>query len=770
MLRSALRSRDIRRDFDRESLRAPKILRAGDAVVIAAISVAIVLWGASTAHAQDVIIGGFPNNWTAASNNTAGSPTGTGVQFRGFSTPGTAYGSILLELNGTASVKAGDASDTIGPGIIGTQTFSTNATSNIFIPWYLVGMISFNNTVGNTSTVNFSNETIQLVNTTTSAVVATYNIPAAGVTAPTTGVYAYSANTPFVTAANVPAGNYKVTASFGVNGTASGPNGSALTVALGSSAANDFNGLSLNMAAIPTAGIGDSRAALNVSQAQTTYGVNGTGVQVAVIEPGEADPGSPDFTIGRITVVNGNASYIDEHTLAVSGIIAGAGGTASQNGIAPSATILSVPMDGQAGANSSAVFQNSVNAVLTKNPNINIINMSATEGGTAPQMAADVLFLDNYIMTNPNVTFVKSSGNSGASPVTSPGLSPNIIVVGGLNNNFSAVASYSSFGTGGSLQAPVIVAPSEYITTAVSNLNPATASYFGNYFQGSDYANTDGPNTGDISGTSFAAPMVSGTLALLNQYGGSNFNADPAKWNNMVMKAVLVNSASIYQPGTKNLLLQNDNATAWNQGTNGGTAMPGNTLEINRSLDPQLGGGMVNAASALQQYADGDVKITNTFTSHEEISASPKINTVGGFWDLDTTTSGDYVDYTLGDINQAFVRATLTWDANAAGQMPDMQLKLYKETTDSGTPDPDSDALLAETMDTGDNVKLLNLQLPNIPDPLNQSYYIQVADVDTTGLGQWQYGIAVLVPEPAALAMLLSLAGLLIARGKRRIG
>jgi hypothetical protein len=372
-------------------------------------------------------------------------------------------------------------------------------------------------------------------------------------------------------------------------------------------------------------------------------------------------------------------------------------------------------------------------------------------------------------MTNPNVTFVKSSGNSGASPVSSPGTSPNIMVVGGLNNNFTAVASYSTFGSGGALQAPVIVAPSQYITTAVTNRNPTTGNFFGNYFQGTDYANTDGATTGDITGTSFAAPMVSGTLALVNQYGTNTIPTDPARANNMVMKAVLVNAASIYAPGTKNLLLENDNATAWNQGTNGGAATPASPLTVTRSLDPQLGGGMVNAQAALQQYADGDVKVSNTYAGPaENISAVGKVSSVGGFWDLDTTTGGDYVDYVLGDINAAHIRATLTWDANAAGAMPDMQLKLYHENTDTGNPDPAVDDLLASTTDTGDNVKLLDLTLPNLVDPVNEDYYLQVSNVDTTGLGQWQYGLAVLVPEPGTISLLLPLTGLLLARRRRK--
>ncbi len=367
------------------------IARRGILALSAAIAAG--LW-ATSVRAQSVIVGSFPNNWTAVDNSAAGSPTGTGAQYRGFITSGGKSSSVVLQISGTAAVKAGDATDSIGPGIIGTQTFSTNAQSTVYIPWYIVGQISFGNTAGNTSNVAFANETIQLVNTTTSGIVTTVNLPATAANAPGTSSYAYTNPGP-ITVPNVPAGNYAITASFGINGSATGPVGSSLNASLGTAAAADFNGLSLNLAAIPTAGIGDSRAALNVAQAQSIYGVNGTGVPVAVIEPGQANAASPDFTTGRITVVNPNAVNIDEHTLAVAGIIAAAGGTASQNGIAPSATILSVPMDAQAGATASAVFQNSVNAVLTANPKINIINMSATEGGNPASMAADVLFMDN---------------------------------------------------------------------------------------------------------------------------------------------------------------------------------------------------------------------------------------------------------------------------------------------------------------------------------------------------------------------------------------
>jgi hypothetical protein len=745
------------------------------------LATAAALLSASTLHAQSAV--NFQNNWTFTVANGFVAQ-GTGVQNRTAVTSGGANSAIDVQITASANQNGDAIPDTFRPTVNATQVFQTAVQSNINIPFFLNGQITFNplNAANNFAAVSyFNNSSVQLINNATNAVVATAPLSIVGgtVSPQATGNYTVALNT-ILTAPNVAAATYRIVATLGISGNADGAapnisaNGSTVNVDYGTGA----NGLVTSFAAIPTAGIGDSRAAESAPLARTTYGVDGTGVAVAVIEPGQVDASNPDFRnngVGtRVTSLfpaGGPViaqSMIDEHTIAVAGVIAGSGGNDSQNGIAPGATIISDPSDAYAGANGSAQFQASVTRLIAQYPNITVANMSANTGNANP--AGDTAFLNGIINASPNLTFVKSAGNNANANVTAPGDAANVITVGALNNNFTALAAFSSFGTANGLEKPDIVAPGSYITTAVQLQE--NGSYFGNYFLGSDYNNADGATTGDISGTSFAAPAVSGAAALINQYGNQNFNADPAKASHLITKAVMLNAASIYAPGTQNLLLENDNATGWNQGINpGGNATPANPTIVNRSLDPQLGAGMLNVNQSLKQYASGDVQVSNNNTQDQEvINGENKIQTVGGFWDQEQATElGGVVDYLLGDISNAHMRATLTWDS-IAGNLPDLQLELFHENQDDGgIPNPFLDTLLAETTDTGDNVKLLDLNLPDYPvGNGNPDYYLQVINPDD--LGTWTYGVAVYVPEPGSAALLAICAGGLLRRRRMSRG
>lgn len=103
----------------------------------------------------------------------------------------------------------------------------------------------------------------------------------------------------------------------------------------------------------------------------------------------------------------------------------------------------------------------------------------------------------DHIAINHSVHFVKSAGNSGTGDqlITSPGMAYNVITVGAiddgntLNQGNDIIANYSSFQENSGTNKPDLVAPGSNIRTAA----------------------------GQDSGTSFAAPHVTATIAQLLQ-------------------------------------------------------------------------------------------------------------------------------------------------------------------------------------------------------------------------------------------------------------
>jgi len=585
----------------------------------------------------------------------------------------------------------------------------------------------------------------------------------------------------------LPAGNYTFRGTLVVLGytaaNGGGGTGSGVTI--------DFNtptrGLATALGAWAT-GLGNSRAAIGAPAARTDFEVDGTGVDVGLIEvgrpyrngTGSGDPGDwsgahPSLA-GRLYVMNASVArdtnFRNEHAQAVASIIASDDPDPANAGIAPGATITTAATATYPGT-WSARFRAALDALLGQN--IKVINMSMTSGDTdnSSDPADDWRFLNQRLNANPEVTFVKSAGNNGVG-VTAPGAAHNAIVVGGLNRDFTQRAPYSSFGTtvaGLNPFKPDLVAPSEQINAAA-----AFGGGFTRAFTGEAFDTTLGPVTGEITGTSFAAPHVSGTVALLHHY--YNTHAGTHDRDQRVIKAVLMNSAD------RSVLTANGNF--WSQDTVG-SATPADPLVVRRSLDWELGAGMVDAHAALRQYEPDEVRFADNNTAQ---NFTIDVRGKNIWWDHETVQplsaalGPGTVDYLLGGIGGPF-SATLVWNMQEHPivpellHVPELELRLYQEgdTLNNRLGFDEADVLIARTFgrfypDDPQNVGLFDFTLPaptigGTWNPNAGSYYLSVMNFELEW-GATQFGLAVwIIPEPGAAVLLSIGLALLFGLGQR---
>jgi len=307
-------------------------------------------------------------------------------------------------------------------------------------------------------------------------------------------------------------------------------------------------------------------AAIGAKNVHAQYGYNGAGVGVAVIDSG-ITPWHDDLTVAdrqgqRVTAfvdfVNGQTSKYDDwgHGTHVAGIIAGNGydSTGAREAIAPKASIISLKaLDGEGKGKISYIIAALDWAVANKTQyNIRVINMSLG-AGVFESYNTDPLTLAAKRAVDAGIVVVAAAGNMGKATngqpqygaISAPGNAPWVLTVGAsstmgtIDRRDDTMALYSSRGpTMVDFAAkPDLVAPGSG-TVSLSEPN----SLF--YRTKSAYL-VAGKRTGlgylpylTLSGTSMAAPVVSGTVALMLQ-------ANPSLTPNMV-KAILQFTAQVY--------------------------------------------------------------------------------------------------------------------------------------------------------------------------------------------------------------------------------
>ncbi|OIO39245.1 MAG: hypothetical protein AUJ75_01560 [Candidatus Omnitrophica bacterium CG1_02_49_10] len=280
-----------------------------------------------------------------------------------------------------------------------------------------------------------------------------------------------------------------------------------------------------------------------------TLGLDGTGVTIGVVDDGGVD-NSEVHLAGRVTdKSNGLRRNPLGHGHHVAGIAAGqcshtdGSGFAYALGMAPQSSVINQSFDNFDDVNA----QYTVTTAGTNGVKGNVQNNS---WGYTPTPSSYTYWLQDWLQDvavrdadpdsagNQELTVFFAAGNGGSSGIGVPAGAKNIVTVGASENyrpvqgfdgdNINHLGWFSSLGTNmadGRIK-PDVVTPGTWIASARS-----------------------GPNTlwGNIdiqhrwsSGTSQAAPHVTGAGALITQYGIANFGGAPSP---ALIKALLINSA-----------------------------------------------------------------------------------------------------------------------------------------------------------------------------------------------------------------------------------
>jgi hypothetical protein len=366
--------------------------------------------------------------------------------------------------------------------------------------------------------------------------------------------------------------------------------------------------------------------------------------------------------------------------------------------------------------------------------------------------------IDSLANGNRFSTFVVSAGNNGAlgaNTVNSPGSGYNGITVGALANdganNYDTVAAFSSRGPQ-DFRDPIGLIPG--LRAAVDITAPGDellAAHYGGQSGGNDPSlagSVNNPATNlynvGIAGTSFAAPIVAGSVALMHE--AADDQGLPADGRDArVIKANLLNAAAKI-PGWNNAQVAHPNG-------NGGVRTP-------RALDFVSGAGALDMDRTYTQYLDGQTDVAGTVGGSTPETIGWDYGVVGGFQAVN-----DLVITTPLVAGSEF-RATLAWFRertyiNSITQVDvgfaDLDLEIWDSTFTT---------LYSDSVSIVTPVEHLAFTLP-----VTGTYGIRVRHFgDLFGtLASEEYGLAwwgTAIPEPSSLLLLII--GAAIAVGGRR--
>jgi serine protease AprX len=272
---------------------------------------------------------------------------------------------------------------------------------------------------------------------------------------------------------------------------------------------------------------------VSAPQAWSQLGLTGRGVGVAVVDSGVYPHpdlagrivAAIDFTSVAPTVSNIPLNDLGGHGTHVAGLIAGNGTRSGgvYTGVAPNANIIDVRViDAHGGSNVSIILRG-LQWILANRAtyNIKVVNLSL---GAVPtgSYKTDLMATAAEVLNFAGITVVVSAGNNGpfAGTITTPGTDPYVITVGALDDNGTSLladdlmATYSSRGRTpfDSLSKPDLVAPGRKMISLRSPGSTLDALYPDRQVT---VLGAVSPDYYRLSGTSMAAPIVAGAIALM---------------------------------------------------------------------------------------------------------------------------------------------------------------------------------------------------------------------------------------------------------------
>ncbi len=354
------------------------------------------------------------------------------------------------------------------------------------------------------------------------------------------------------------------------------------------------------------------------------------------IRPAQVTTGLSTYTNMAVGALN----EVDYHATTVGHILAGSGYRISDDsytyvglGMAPEATLISAGIATEFSAVNPGEFQTSTQSVVNAYRALfqgvgvakaDVINSSW--GGDDPSASsAEPLAIDGLARQNASVAFVVSAGNGGSDTVSSPASGFNNISVGSLGGaSFLEPSSFSSSGLT-DFYNPKTLETITGVRAAVDIAAPgerlALAAYLGN--SGTIGASLpeliQEPSPTDLyflnmDGTSFAAPIVAGGIALLKDAGNTLLAGNANASDTRVIKSVLMASAQ--------------KTIGWDNGQDGFNV----TTQV---LDPITGAGAMDLVAAADVYYFGTQDVAG--------SAGGEIESVG--WESATIDLGEMIEY-----------------------------------------------------------------------------------------------------------------------------